>query len=319
MSHRKDDGSAETLPGMNPATLPSAPSRVEPFSVGEVLSNTFELKGVLGAGGMGVVYEALDRVLNRPVAIKVSLMTGPDSSLRHEGQGLAAMRHPAMVAVYGLAEHRGIEYLVMERVRGVTLEEHLKQRRSRGEALTLTESLDLLIAVADGLGAIHQAGIAHRDVKPANLMVAPGGRIVFTDFGLFAPQFERIARVAGSPEYMAPESIRSRVEPGRAHLVDLYAFGIVAFQVLVGWVPFGGNSAAEVLPQHLNDAPPDLAKLRADTPPELGRLVGRLLAKDPDERPQDVEEVLWELKSLRAKVTARELLRQPKTTPPRGV
>src|SRR6185369_11186333 len=103
----------------------------------------------------------------------------------------------------------------------VTLEEHLKQRRSRNEVLTLSEALELLIAIADGLAAIHQAGIAHRDVKPGNLMVAPGGRIVFTDFGLFAPQFERIARVAGSPEYMAPEAIRNQVEPGRAHLVDL--------------------------------------------------------------------------------------------------
>jgi serine/threonine-protein kinase len=312
LSHRKfgdtDPGTDGTLLGVNPGTLSAVtpPARIEPFAIGEVLSNTFELKGILGAGGMGVVYEAVDRTLNRPVAIKLSLVAGQDFSLRHEAQALAALHHPAMVAVYGLWEHRGAEYLVMERVRGVTLEEHLTQRRARNELLTLGEALDLLIAISDGLAAIHQAGIAHRDIKPANLMVAPRGRIVFTDFGLFAPQFERVARVAGSPEYMAPEAIRNRVEPGRAHLVDLYAFGIVAFQVLVGWVPFAGNSAAEVLPQQLHDAPPDLAKLRDDTPLELSKLVGQLLAKDPEERPEDIEMVAWQLKQLRGKIAARD-------------
>src|SRR5207237_1505139 len=128
------------------------------------------------------------------------------------------------------------------------------------------EVLELAVAIADGLAAIHQAGIAHRDVKPANLMMAPGGRVVFTDFGLFAPQFEKVARVAGSPEYMAPEAIRNNVEPGRAHLVDLYAFGIVLYQLVSGAVPFSGASAAEVLPQQLHNTPPDLVKVRADTP-----------------------------------------------------
>jgi eukaryotic-like serine/threonine-protein kinase len=307
VSHKKDDshGTDETMPGMWPATLSGGtPSRIEPFAVGEVLGNTYELRGILGAGGMGVVYEAHDRVLNRPVAIKVSLVAGPDFSLRHEGQALAAFRHPAMVAVHGILEHRGIEYLVMERVRGVTLEEHLKQRRARNEPHTLSEVVELLIAISDGLSAIHQAGIAHRDVKPANLMLAPGGRIVFTDFGLFAPQFEKVGRVAGSPEYMAPEVIRGKIEPGRAHLVDLYALGIVAFQLLVGQVPFAGNSAAEVLPQHLNSEPPDLERVRSDTPPELAELVAALLAKDPDERPEDCEVVLWELRALRGKVSS---------------
>jgi serine/threonine-protein kinase len=312
VSHRKftdtDPGMDGTLPGLSPATLPGAPepSRIEPFAVGEVLSNTFELKGILGAGGMGVVYEALDRVLNRPVAIKISLIDGPDFSLRHEAQALAALRHPAMVTIHGLWEHRGIEYMVMERLRGLTLEEHLKQRKARNEPFTISEVLDLVILIADGLHAIHQSGIAHRDVKPGNLMMAPGGRLVFTDFGLFAPQFERVARVAGSPEYMAPEAIRNAVEAGRAHLVDLYAFGIVAFQILVGWVPFGGNSAAEVLPRHLNDPPPDLAKLRGDTPPELVKLIRELLAKDPDERPQDIQDVVGELRGLREKLIKRD-------------
>jgi len=112
-----------------------------------------------------------------------------------------------------------------------------------------------------------------------------------------------VGRVAGSPEYMAPEVIRAKIEPGRAHLVDLYALGIVAFQLLVGQVPFAGSSAAEVLPQHLNSEPPDLERLRADTPPELAALVAALLAKSPDERPEDCEVVLWELRALRGKVS----------------
>jgi serine/threonine-protein kinase len=309
-------GADGTLPGLG--VRPAAAARqIEPFAIGEVLSNTFEIKGVLGTGGMGVVYEALDRALNRNVAIKISLIQGPEFSLRHEGQALAAIRHPSLVAVYGLFEHRGIEYLVMERVRGVTLEEVLRQKSAKKEILALNEALELLIAIADGLGAIHASGIAHRDVKPANLMVAPGNRIIFTDFGLFAPQFERVARVAGSPEYMAPEAIRSNVPAGRAHLVDLYAFGIVMFQVLVGWVPFAGNNAAEVLPQQLNNRPPDIDTLRSDVPKELVDLAGNLLAKDPDERPPEMEPVLWTLKAAREKLRQRESGRHRIMTPPR--
>jgi len=325
VSHKKildtDPGTDGTLPGLQPGTLPSAPQRIDPFAVGEVLSNTFELKGILGAGGMGIVYEALDRTLNRPVAVKISLISGPDFSLRHEAKALAALRHPSMVVVYGLWEHRGIEYMVMERLRGKTLEEHLRGRQARKESFNIGEVLDLSISIADGLAAIHQAGIAHRDVKPANLMMAPGGRIVFTDFGLFAPQFEKVARVAGSPEYMAPEAIRNNVAPGRAHLVDLYAFGIVVYQLVAGIVPFGGSSAGEVLPQQLHDTPRDLVKLRADTPLELVALVTSLLAKDPDERPQDSEMVVGELRTLREKLLRRDTGRHRVLsggTPPRG-
>jgi serine/threonine-protein kinase len=310
-----EPGSDGTLPGLQGT---SAPRQVEPFTVGEVLSNTFEIRGILGSGGMGVVYEALDRGLNRQVAIKISLLAGAEFSLRHEGQALAAIRHPSLVAVYGLFEHRGIEYLVMERVRGVTLEEVLKQKIAKNETLPMAEALDLLIAIADGLAAIHASGIAHRDVKPANLMVAPGGRIVFTDFGLFAPQFEKVARVAGSPEYMAPEVIRSNVPAGRAHLVDLYAFGIVMFQVLVGWLPFVGNSAAEVLPRQLHDTAPDLDTVRNDVPKELVELERNLLAKDPDERPPEMEPVLWTLKASRDKIRNRDTGRHRVMTPPRA-
>jgi serine/threonine protein kinase len=150
-------------------------------------------------------------------------------------------------------------------------------------------------------------------------MLAPGGRVVFTDFGLFAPQFEKVARVAGSPEYMAPEAIRNQVTPGRAHLVDLYAFGIVLYHLIAGAVPFAGGSAAEVLPQQLHDLPPDLIKQRAETPLELAELVRTLLAKDPDERPQDCEMVVGELRTLREKLLRRDTGKHRITgTPPRG-
>jgi serine/threonine-protein kinase len=323
VSHRKaldtDPGTDGTLPGLQPGIV-EPPVRIEPFAVGEVLSNTFELKGILGAGGMGVVYEAVDRVLNRPVAVKISLISGQDFSLQHEARALAALRHPSMVSVYGLWEHRGVEYMVMERVRGTSLEEHLKQRQARKEIYKIGEVLDLAIGIADGLAAIHQSGIAHRDVKPANLMLAPGGRIVFTDFGLFAPQFEKVARIAGSPEYMAPEAIRNSVAPGRAHLVDLYSFGIVLYHLISGTVPFSGNSAAEILPQQLHDQPPDLLKKRADAPIELVELVNTLMAKDPDERPQDCEMVVGELRTLREKLLRRNTGKERPVigTPPRG-
>jgi serine/threonine-protein kinase len=276
---------------------------LEPFPIGEVLSDAYELRRVLGRGGMGVVYQARDRILNRDVAIKIARSNDPRFSLRHEGEALAAIRHPSVAAVHGMWCHKDVEYLVMEYVRGTTLEDHLVQRG----ALDLSEALDILLGVADALSAIHHAGIAHRDLKPGNLMLVPGGRIVLMDFGLFAPQFQRTSMVAGSPEYMAPESVREAVEPGRAHLVDIYAFAVIAYRLLMGSPPFTGATAMEILEKQLNAPPPDLVALRMDLPVELTTLITNALAKDPEERPHDIELVLWQLRAARRRLGVGEV------------
>jgi eukaryotic-like serine/threonine-protein kinase len=268
------------------------------FQLGEVLSETYELKRRIGAGGMGIVFEAHDRLLNRKVAIKVSQLAGGQWTIAKEGRALAAIRHPSMVSVYALGRHRGIEYLVMERLEGGSLDAHMRQRARLGQPFTVAEVVALLIGIAEGLQAVHSAGISHRDVKPGNIMLTPGNRVVLMDFGLFIADFEQRGALAGSPEYMAPEVALDRVAAGCGRLVDLYALGVIAYELLVGRPPYTAREPAEVLGKHLREPIPDVTAVRTDVPEALRVLTRSLLAKNPDDRPGTVEEVLFRLRSI---------------------
>jgi serine/threonine-protein kinase len=274
------------------------------LAVRQVLDRTYEIRGLLGEGGMGQVYDAFDVRLKRRAAIKVARPDGDPSVLRQEAQALAQVRHPCVLSVYGLHVHDGLEYLVMERIHGITLEQHLGRLRETGEVFTIEEALDLLIGIVDGLCAIHRAGLSHRDIKPANIMIAPGNRVVLMDFGLAVPNFltdETASEfIVGTPEYMAPESIRSIVRRGAAHFIDLYAVGIVAFEILAGEPPFWGATVRDTLIAHLGEEPPPLLDHRANVPEALANLVTRLLAKNTDERPESAAALLAELRAIRA-------------------
>ncbi|MCU1282592.1 MAG: Serine/threonine-protein kinase PknA [bacterium] len=285
---------------MDPATRQfSPPARVPSFTIGAVVGEVYEIRRVLGSGGMGIVYEAHDRLLNRRVALKLSHL--PDASLRREAQALAAIRHPSMVGVYAMGRHDGAEFLAMELVRGTTLYEHMRKQLEQARPFTVAEAVDILIGVAEGLSAIHASGISHRDVKPANIMLAPGNRTVLMDFGLFKPEFESLDAVAGSPEYMAPEVCAGRVNPGDGHLVDLYALGIIAYELLAGAPPFRGSEPMETLTLHVHATAPGLPAARDDVPGELAALVKELLAKKPNDRPANVDDVLGRLRAIRAR------------------
>jgi serine/threonine-protein kinase len=269
------------------------------FVVGSVVGGIYEIRRVLGAGGMGIVFEAHDRLLNRRVAVK--LAHTPGRSLRREAQALAAIRHPSMVGVYAIGAHQGVEFLVMELVRGTTLYEAMRKQAATEQPMPIGEAVGLLVGIAEGLSAIHASGISHRDVKPANIMLAPGNRTVLMDFGLFKPEFESLDAVAGSPEYMAPEVCAGRVAPGAGHLVDLYALGVIGFELLAGVPPFRGDSALATLSLHVHARVPELKAMRSDAPAELAALVHALLAKTPGDRPDDVGEVLGRLRAVRAR------------------
>jgi serine/threonine protein kinase len=268
------------------------------LAIGELLSDTYEICGLLGTGAMGQVFEAHDRALDRRVAIKVMLPGAGLTSLRREAQVLAAIRHPGTVTVHALGAHRGIDYMVMERLYAVSLLEHLTQRRNAGALFTVGEALDILLGLAEGMVAVHRAGVAHRDIKPANIMLAPGNRVVLVDFGIFLSGDGADGRIAGSPAYMAPEAIAGAVAPGAGHLVDLYAVGVVAFELLTGRVPFDGGDVATVFEGHLRQPAPSMAEHRKDVPPALSTLIGEMLAKSPRERPQSAESVLWQLRVI---------------------
>jgi serine/threonine-protein kinase len=284
-------------PNWNPA-LGSLPPR-NIFQTGTVLSDVYEVRGLLGSGGNGQVFDAHDRLLNRRVAIKAawSEMETRGPLLRKEAQALAAIRHPGLVSVYAMGIHEGVEYMVMEHVPGVSLESSIASRKRRGEPIRLDEALDILIAVADALAAVHRAGIAHRDVKPANIMMAPGNRIVLTDFGLMLPEFEvaQISDVRGTPAYIAPEAILREISPGEANLVDVYALGAVAFELLTGDTPFDAETIGDLLRMHVEAPIPDVP----DVPPKLSALVKEMLAKEPQSRPQELESIVFRLRAIR--------------------
>lgn len=267
--------------------------------LGSLLAGTYELRSLLGSGGMAQVFEAHDLKLDRVVAIKVARPASSEA-LRMEGRMLAAVRHPSIVAVFHAGTHQGVEYVVMERIAGRSLRAHLDRTWQEGGRVAIHAAVELLVALATALAAVHDAGLAHRDFKPDNVMLAPGDRVVLTDFGLTLPEFlPGDGHVAGSPSYMAPEIIALGVHPGAGHLVDLYALGIVAYELLTGQTPFERDHWLKTLQAHLTEPPRDPRELRPDVPDALARLVLELLAKEPEDRPDTAEWVAHALTTMR--------------------
>jgi serine/threonine-protein kinase len=250
---------------------------------------------------MGQVFEAFDHSLERRVAIKANWPHLNAPPLRKEAQALAAFRSPSLVTIHTMGVHRGIEFLVMERVYGVTLGQHIDHRIEAGGDFSVDEVIDIVLPVAEGLAVVHRAGIAHRDLKPTNIMLAPGNRVVLMDFGLVLPEFDMPEQehIAGSPHYIAPEVVTNGVRAGAGHLVDLYALGVTAYELLAGTPPFVGVTAGEILDAHVRDPIPDVRRTRPEVPETLAVFLRELLAKEPAARPQSADEVMWTLRALR--------------------
>ncbi len=281
---------------------PSSPTTVTAekktiFNIGEVLSDAYEIRAVLGHGGMGQVFDAHDVGLSRRVAIKANFADiEAQFSIRNEARALAAIRHPGVVGVYALGCHNNVDYMVMEHVSGVTLAQHLDRL---GETVPLAERLDLLIAVADSMAAVHRAGISHGDVKPENILLAASGRVVLMDLGLVRAAYEPASGiVAGTPDYMAPEIFSGRQLGTERHLADVYAFGVLAYRVIAGTLPYHGKDPIDVLLAHADAPVPRLTEVMA-VPRRLSELVTSLMMKDPNDRPVSMDAVVWQLRALK--------------------
>ncbi|MCC6521713.1 MAG: protein kinase [Polyangiaceae bacterium] len=284
--------------GSPPAVAASRPV----FASGELVADTYRVTRLLGEGGMGQVYEAQDLSLGRTVALKVACTPEAAPALRAEARAIACIRHPALVTLHCVVSHGANECLVMERIYGASLEAHLAARRAEGQILALDEVLAIGTGIASGLSALHRAGLAHRDLKPGNVMLAPGGRVVLMDLGIGLPECalsrgDAVA-AAGTPAYMAPESIVGAVQPGALHLTDLYGLGVILFELCAGEPPFAAATLGGLLEAQLHAPPPRLAALRPDVPAALDALVDALLDKDPGARPTSIEEVLLRLCAL---------------------
>jgi len=266
----------------------------------------YEVAAKLGEGGMGEVYRARDTKLNRDVAIKVlpdSFANDPDRLARfmREAQTLASLNHPHIAAIYGTEESDGVRALVMELVEG----EDLSQRIAR-RAIPLDEALPIARQIADALAAAHEQGIIHRDLKPANIKVRPDGTVKVLDFGLaktIEPSSSAAAAVLansptitspaaltgtgiilGTAAYMSPEQAKGRAADRRS---DVWAFGVVLYEMLTGRRAFKGDDATETLASVLTQQP-DWTTLPVATPPPIRRLLRRCLEKDRTRRLADV-------------------------------
>ncbi|MBI2393731.1 MAG: response regulator [Deltaproteobacteria bacterium] len=293
-----DQPTVSELPqGRRAATFTA--SSGDPFPLGEVIADAYRLDEVLGRGGMGIVYGARDQRLLRNVALKASLDPRWSPAIRIEAQALAAIRHAGVVRVHASGSYIGHDYFVMERLIGRSLQARIDEAKRRRMRFSVEETLDIMIGVADALSAAHGAGLAHRDLKPGNIMLC-GGRIVLLDFGLFVPEceVEQNDNVAGSAEYMAPEVIGRRVSPGAGPLVDLYALGILGFELLVGHTPFFAHNMQRTLTDHLLTPLPKIE--RPDAAAALVRIIEDLTSKEPGDRPGSAEAVLWQLCAIRS-------------------
>jgi serine/threonine protein kinase/tetratricopeptide (TPR) repeat protein len=274
----------------------------------------YEIVAPLGAGGMGEVYRAHDPRLDRDVAVKVlpaEFVADPERLKRfeREARATAALSHPNILAVHDVGTHEGVPYLVEELLEG----ESLKERLDRG-ALSTGEALRIAGEIARGLAAAHEKGIVHRDLKPGNVFLTRDGTVKVLDFGLAklvptvtadeaetltaaATATTRLGGVLGTAAYMAPEQARGRLVDQRA---DVFAFGVVLYEMLSGERPFKGASGTEVLAAILADDP---APLPAAVPQAVAMVVARCLEKDPARRYQRGSELRAALEAVQSGAT----------------
>jgi serine/threonine protein kinase/Tol biopolymer transport system component len=272
--------------------------------IGRVIAH-YRILGPLGGGGMGVVYQAQDLSLERVVALKFlppELTRDADSKTRflQEARAASALDHPNICTIHEVGEiDEGQLYLAMACYDGETL----KQRLQRGP-LPIDEALEAAQQVARGLVKAHRHGIVHRDIKPANLMITTDEIVKILDFGIAklagAAGLTRIGSSLGTPGYMSPEQARGEEVDPRT---DVWSLGAVLYEMVTGRRPFRGGDDQAVLYALFNQEPEPVAQLRPDAPPELVRIIGRMLEKDPDRRYLTAAEALADLRALYGPVT----------------
>jgi eukaryotic-like serine/threonine-protein kinase len=273
--------------------------------VGEKLGS-FRIESVVGSGAMGVVYKATNEKTGRIAAVKVvSTEFAQGGKIRdrfeREAEILQQFRHPNIVRFLAVGRFRGTSYLAMEFVDGSTLEKSVLDRGS----LPWLEVVELGIQICDALQYAHQHGVVHRDLKPSNLMIAADGKVKLTDFGiakdLDATALTGTGRTLGTAAYMAPEQIRGN--PAVSHKTDLYALGVVLYQLLVGKPPFEGGTPVVLMHSHLNEPAPRPSARLHEIPKVLDELIVTLMAKAPADRPWDAAAVGMKLTELRDKAS----------------
>ena len=254
---------------------------------------------------MGLVYSGLDTVTNQPVAIK-SLITASDEEqfvrFRREGEALARLNHPNIVKMIDMIDHHGDQYLVMEYVAGGDLQQLLQAEPN----LPVERVIDIALELADALTRAHHLNIIHRDIKPANVLIADDGTPRLSDFGvaLFDEALGGGASISGTYAYLSPEAISSQMVDERT---DIWAFGVMIYEMLTGKRPFSGDNMTQLIINILNTPVEEIQTIRPDVSNDLSDLIWRMLAKEPDKRIPSVRLVGAELEAMRKGVAVQSL------------
>lgn len=252
----------------------------------------YRIEGVLGSGGVGVVYEATELDMQRVVALKVLQASSTEERtrerFRREALRQASFDHPNVVPIYDAVDAEGTLLISMRLVRGGTLKDLVRE----GE-LDPERAIRILLPVADALDAAHEEGLVHRDVKPQNVLVAEGGHAYLSDLGLMRQTGEErlteAGQYVGSIDYMAPEQLNQ--DPA-TWLTDVYSFTAVLFEALTGSVPYPRPVEAAIFYSIIADPPPSVTELRPDMPAEIDAVIAKGMAKSPDDRYQTTLEVI---------------------------
>ncbi len=267
----------------------AAPARAPLLAPGVLIDKHIEITALLGSGGMAEVYLGVDRWLRREVAIKATSLELAEH-LEREAQVLASFRHPGLVTAHAYGHHERVPYVVLEYLHGKSLTQELSARESGG--YPVDDALRLVVGVAEALMPLHERGLVHCDLKPGNIMCTPS-RVVLIDLGLVWDTRSETRRTtfSGSPPFMAPEAIAGQVQPGQAHLIDVYALGMLLYVLLAGSPPFSDTEPSRLMSRQLAEEAPSLSTRRNDLPPRLSAIVSALIHRDPNERPRDVTAV----------------------------
>ena len=290
----------------------------------ETIAGRYELKYVLGTGGMSSVYCAFDTLLERNVALKVLHdQYGDDEEyverFRREARSVAQLSHPNIVTVIDRGEEDGKQFIVFEVIEG----DNLKELVERGGPLPVRRALELGLEVGRALAFAHGQGLIHRDVKPQNVLLNDEGHAKVTDFGI-ARSLDGVGHtetgtVLGTSHYIAPEQARGEQIDAQT---DIYSFGVVLYELLTGELPYPGDNFLTVAMKHVNDPSPNVLDRRPDTPLRLASLIERCMAKAPADRPASMADVVAELEACVAELDAKAgdegtmIMKRPKPAKP---
>lgn len=263
---------------------------------GIVLGKRYEVLSKVGAGGMADVYKGKDRMLNRFVAIKVLKKEYKEDEnfvrkFRSEAQAAAGLMHPNIVNVYDVGEDRGLYYMVMELVEGITLKEYIEKKGR----LSHKEVISIAIQMCTGLGVAHAADIIHRDIKPQNIIISKDGKVKVTDFGIAKATTSNTvsSNAMGSVHYTSPEQARGGFSDQRS---DIYSVGITLFEMVTGQVPFDGDSTVSVAIKHLQEEIMSPSELVPDIPYSLEQIILKCTQKNSERRYRNTDELIQDMK-----------------------